>query len=242
VSDALDKTFRDIANAAYAAFINSPPQIVYRVDVTDDRSGSPNVYAYVEGYKTRTNVSVRRDVDTGARIEERGFFVAPNLDAVATFGFGIDTAKTATATAYNFTPLTFHAPPPNPSVDAVAVFNRAYTVEADRSDATLLRFTPTKNTTALGQPWILAELRYDPKTRLPAYVGLRLATGGQMSIDYVTVEGHLVVGHVRFFERVPVYFNGSVTGSRTAVLDAAYSAYAFPETVEANPSPAPSPA
>lgn len=240
MSDAADQTFRDIANAAYAAFIASPPEIVYRVDVMDDRSQNPKTYAYIEGYETRTYTAVRRDLTTGIRIEERSFFVAPNLDAIATFGFGIDMTKTSTATAYSFTPLTFRPAPPNPAVDAVATFNRAYTVTMDRKDRALLHFTPTKNTVALERPWLLTALRFDTKTLLPKQVALKLTSGGAMTIDFVTIEGHLVVRHVQFSERVPLYFNGTIAGSWTAVLDATYSAYAFPEPAVAGPSPEPS--
>jgi hypothetical protein len=246
--------FRDVTRAAYAAFLNSPPIVAYRITVEErDAVYKVRNVTYEVVFDSRSGLSHRRVPPAGEVVDDYPFLAAPNLDPVGSFTTTVNVdADDMQFATHSVRPLNLPATvTPPPHVDAWTAANDAYVPHFDEADAnhTTLLLSATNRYRVKMRGWRLARIRFDPYSMLPVEADLQTDDGGRFDLRYHQINGHQLLRSVVFdhdarFTLTRSTWFGPVSESRGKEhlhIEATYDEYRFPSPAPDARLPAPKP-
>jgi len=238
-----DAEFRSVANAAFAAWQNSPPYIAYRVEVDINVSALKNsrhISRAVE-VRTRDDLAVLQDLPAGQNQLGHAFPVPPTFDAISYFRLDFHladpvrlhnplTAVTLLSPGPDLPPqpIRFADAVPRPEVAAITTTLRNYYAEyaPDSNDriAHIVMHPLNALTKDNKSDFFLKDVFVDTASNLPTRVVYSGPTT-EFTIDYTVVDTHWLEAHARYVKTLVALFH---LGQTTSTTDAVYNDYTFP--------------
>jgi hypothetical protein len=228
---AADVQFRTSANAAAAAFAQSPPYLAYKTDVTVDVPSlrRHKVISRAVETRTRDDFAVLQDLPNGRRQYGHSFPLVPTFDALSYFRVTFNGSERNTL-AYvepgqliTFTDprLTSHA---DVVVTSLRYYRASYAPDSnDRIAHVLMDALPTL-TRGNSSDFYIHDVYVDTATNLPTKV-VYIGPTTTFTTDYSVVEGHWLVNHANY---VHTFYGPLHMGRVTATADATYHDFGFP--------------
>ncbi|MFN2459897.1 MAG: hypothetical protein ABR591_04320 [Candidatus Velthaea sp.] len=233
-----DAEFRQVANAAAAAWQRQPPYVAYRVAVAVDVPAMKKYRVINRSVESRTkdDLAVLQDLPKGERQYGQSFPLLPTFDALSYFHLNFRMADPVRmhnpiSGVKMDAPITFRDPAAsNPGVTVVATTLRNYYAHyADDSTEQrphLMMDALPALTRDNDSTFFIHDLYVDPATMLPTHVSYTGPTT-QFDVDYTTVQGHWIVNHVFYKQTLTAVFH---LGRTTYTVDARYDDFSFPQT------------
>jgi hypothetical protein len=234
-----DVAFQQAANVAAAIYAEAPPWLTYRtVAHVDVRSLNKHEdVARSVMARTRDDLAVMQDLPHGATRVGHSFPLLPTFDALSYFRIVGSGGPHNAVDSYvtDVRPLTFSAGAPVNGVDAVVTNLRYYYAKYadDSSDDPngrthiVLRPLPTLLRNYKGNLFF-SEIYIDNQTHLPMRVSFKGLNDRTLTVDYVTVDHHWLVGHA-FYEETAAYGVGPLRFARVHfTVDATFDDFTFP--------------
>jgi hypothetical protein len=230
---AADVQFRTTANAAAAAFAQSPPYVAYKTEVTVDVPSlrRHKVIAREVEARTRDDFALLQDLPHGGRQYGHSFPLNPTFDAISYFRVTFNGSERNTLSYVEpGAPITFTDPRATSHADVVIVSLRYYhaTYAPDTNDriAHIVMDPLPTLTTNNSSDFYLHDVFVDTATNLPTRV---VYTGPKMdfTVDYQVVQGHWLVSHAYY---VQTFYGPLHVGRVTGSADATYHDFSFPAT------------
>ena len=230
---AADVQFRAAANAAAAAFAQSPPYLAYRTRVAIDVP-SMNRHKIIErAVETRTKDDFARlhDLPNGGTQYAHSFPLIPTFDAISYFRFEFNgSQRDALSYVKEIQPITFTDTQPATHADVVVRMLRYYraTYAPDTTEQLahiVMEPLPTL-TRGNDSDFYIHDVYVDTATNLPTRVVYTGPTT-DFACDYTVVDGHWLVRHATYTHTFYGLFH---IGRVTAIADATNSDFSFPAT------------
>jgi hypothetical protein len=238
-----DAEFRAVANAAFAAWLNQPPYISYRVDVDVDVPAMHTVRHVSRAVEARTrdDLAVLQDLPNGQNQIGHAFPVPPTFDALSYFRLDFHlgdpvrlhnplTAVTMLSPAPGIPPQPLRYTDPTPSAPNVVVVTslRNYYAQyaddsTDQSVHIVMQALPAL-TRGNDSSFYLHDIYVDTATDLPT----RIVYSGpdtDFTLDYAVVDGHWLIRHLSYRRSIvaPLHI-----GQTTFTTEASYGGFTFP--------------
>jgi hypothetical protein len=228
---AADVQFRTSANAAAAAFAQSPPYLVYKTDVVVDVPSLRRHKVISRAVETRTkdDFAALQDLPNGQRQYGHSFPLVPTFDALSYFRVTFNGSQRNTLSYVEPGPLiTFTDPRLTSHADVVVTtlryYHASYAADSSERIAHVVMDALPSLTLGNSSDFYIRDVFVDTATNLPTRV---VYTGPTTTFttDYQVVEGHWLVSHVTY---VHTFFAPLRIGRVTATADASYHDFAFP--------------
>jgi hypothetical protein len=228
-----DVAFRLAANAAAAAFAQSPPYIAYRTDTTVDvpSLAKHQVISRAVETRTRDDFAVLQDLPRGQRQYAHSFPLIPTFDALSYFRIEYNgSRRDALSYVHQLQTLTYADPRQTSHADVVVTSLRYYRASyaSDSSDALLhVNMEPLQTLTrGNSSDFYLHDLYINPATMLPVRVSYT-GPDTELTCDYTIVENHWLVNHAWYARTV---YAPLKVGRVRFTVDAKYQDFRFPAT------------
>lgn len=228
-----DVAFRQAANAAAAAFANSPPYIAYRTSVVIDAAsmGRHRVINRAVEVRTADDWAALQDLPRGQHQYAHSFPLSPTFDAISYFHFDYNIAgRDALSSVTQDRVITFTDPTQSTHADAVVLGLRYYHAEyaPDSTDAIAhIAMNPLPTlTTGNKSTYFLHDVYVDTASNLPTRVVYE-GPDARLACDYTVVEGHWLVRHVTLTQTVRAWLH---IGQVTFNAEATNTDFSFPAT------------
>ncbi|HEX3466796.1 MAG TPA: hypothetical protein VHT05_01720 [Candidatus Elarobacter sp.] len=228
---AADEQFRQAANAAAAAFANSPPYIAYRTSVVVDVPSmrQHKVVARQVEARTRDDFALLQDLPNGQRQYTHSFPLIPTFDALSYFRVTFNgNRRDLLSYVEPGPPLTFKDVRQTSTADVVVVSLRYYhaSYASDTTDAVAhIQMDALPSLTAgNNSDFYIRDVYVDTTSNLPTRV-VYVGPTTTFSCDYQVVDGHWLVRHVSYTH---TFYGPLRIGRVTATADATNSDFAFP--------------
>jgi hypothetical protein len=230
---AADVQFRQAANAAAAAFAQSPPYIAYKTDVVIDVPSMRKhqvVSRQVES-RTRDDFAVLQDLPRGQRQYAHSFPLIPTFDAISYFRVTFNgNRRDMLSYVEPGPPITFTDPRATSQADVVVVmlkyYYASYAPDSTERIAHLLMDPLQTLTRGNNSDFYIHDVYVDTATNLPT----RVVYSGPTTVfttDYSVIEGHWLVTHATYTH---TFYGPLKLGRVTATADATNSNFSFPAT------------
>ncbi len=227
---AADVQFRTTANAAAAAFAQSPPYLAYKTDVVVDVPAMNRHKAISREVETRTrdDYAVLQDLPHGQRQYAHSFPLIPTFDAISYFRVVFTGTRNTLSYVEPGPPITFRDPRETSHADVVVLSLRYYRAGyADDSNDRIahIRMDPLPTlTTHNRSDFYLHDVYIDTATNLPTRVTYS-GPAADFTCDYQVVGGHWLVTHAIYRQ---TFFAPLHIGRVTATAEATNHDFAFP--------------
>jgi hypothetical protein len=228
---AADAQFRLTANAAAAAFANSPPYIAYKTDVVIDVPSmhQHKVVSRAVESRTRDDFAVLQDLPAGQRQYAHSFPLIPTFDALSYFRVTFNgNRRDLLSYVEPGAPLTFKDPRETSHADVVIVslrfYHASYADDTTDSIAHIQMDALPTLTQGNRSDFYIHDVYVDTATNLPTrvtYVGPTTT----FTCDYDVVQTHWLVRHVTYTH---TFYGPLRIGRVTATADATNHDFAFP--------------
>jgi hypothetical protein len=225
--------FRTTANAAAAAFAQSPPYLAYKTDVTVDVPSlrRHKVISRAVETRTRDDFAALQDLPSGRRQYGHSFPLVPTFDALSYFRVTFNGNERNTLSYVEPGQLiTFTDPRLTSHADVVVTLLRNYyaSYAADSNDriAHILMNPLPALTRGNSSDFYINDVYVDTATNLPTKV-VYVGPTTTFTTDYAVIEGHWLVTHANY---VHTFYGPLHVGRVTATADATYHDFAFPAT------------
>ena len=228
---AADVQFRTTANAAAAAFAQSPPYLAYKTDVVIDVPSMRQHKTISRAVETRTkdDFAVLQDLPQGQRQYAHSFPLIPTFDALSYFRVTFNGNRRDMLSYVEPGPvITFKDPRETSHADVVVTMLRYYhaTYAPDSNDqiAHILMDPLQALTRGNNSDFYIHDVYVDTSTNLPTRV---IYTGPTTTFtcDYAVIEGHWLVNHATY---VHTFFGPLHFGRVTATAEASNHDFSFP--------------
>ncbi len=230
---AADVQFRTTANAAAAAFAQSPPYVAYKTEVTVDVPSlrRHKVIERAVEARTRDDLAVLQDLPRGNRQYGKSFPLNPTFDAISYFRVTFNGSERNTLSYVEPGPaITFKDPRETSHADVVVVslryYHASYAPDTNDRIAHILMDPLQSLTTGNSSDFYLHDVYVDTATNLPTRV-VYIGPKTQFTIDYQVVQGHWLVSHATY---VQTFYGPLHVGRVTGSADATYHDFSFPAT------------
>jgi hypothetical protein len=230
---AADVQFRQAANAAAAAFANSPPYLVYRTAVTVDVPALRRHQVIARAVETRTadDFAVLQDLPRGQRQYAHSFPVIPTFDALSYFRMEYNgSRRDALSYVHQIKAITFTDPRASSTADVVVTSLRYYRASyaADSNDrlAHIVMDPLPMLTRGNDSDFYIHDVFVDTASNLP----MRVTYAGpvtDLTVDYDMIQGHWLVKHMYYAHSV---YGPLKLGRVRFTVDATNDDFAFPAT------------
>ena len=228
---AADVQFRTTANAAAAAFAQSPPYVAYKTEVTVDVPSLRRHKVIVREVEARTkdDYAVLQDLPRGNRQYGHSFPLNPTFDAISYFRVTFNGSERNTLSYVEpGPPITFTDPRATSHADVVVLslknYHASYAPDTNDRVAHILMDPLQALTTNNSSDFYLHDVYVDTASNLPTrvvYVGPKT----QFTVDYQVVQGHWLVSHATY---VQTFYGPLRIGRVTGSADATYHDFSFP--------------
>jgi hypothetical protein len=227
---AADAQFRLTANAAAAAFANSPPYIAYKTDVVVDVPSmhQHKVVSRAVESRTRDDFAVLQDLPNGQRQYAHSFPLIPTFDALSYFRVTFNgNRRDLLSYVEPGNPLTFDSRSTS-NADVVVISLKYYHAEyaADTTDSIahiVMDALPTL-TRGNNSDFYIHDVFVDTATNLPTRV-VYIGPTTTFTCDYEVVQSHWLVRHVAYTH---TFYGPLRIGRVTASADATNDGFTFP--------------
>ena len=230
---AADAQFRLAANAAAAAFANSPPYIAYKTDVVIDVPSMRQHKVVSRSVESRTkdDFAVLQDLPNGQRQYAHSFPLLPTFDALSYFRVTFNgNRRDLLSYVEPGPPLTFKDPRETSHADVVVVSLRYYhaSYAADSTDSIAHIQMDALPTLTLGNSsdFYIHDVYVDTATNLPTRV-IYIGPTTTFACDYGVFDSHWLVRHVAYTH---TFYGPLKIGRVTASADATNHDFSFPAT------------
>jgi len=230
---AADVQFRQAANAAAAAFANSPPYLAYRTEVVVDVPSLRRHQVIARQVETRTkdDFAALQDLPRGQHQYAHSFPLIPTFDALSYFRVTFNgNRRDLLSYVEPGSPITFKDPRETSHADVVVTSLRYYRASyaADSNDRIAHIAMETLPTLTRDNPsdFFIHDVYVDTVTNLPTKV-VYVGPSTTFTTDYEVVQGHWLVRHATYTH---TFFGPLHMGRITATADATNSDFAFPAT------------
>jgi len=230
---AADAQFRLAANAAAAAFANSPPYIAYKTDVVVDVPSMRQHKIVLRSVESRTkdDFAVLQDLPNGQRQYAHSFPLLPTFDALSYFRVTFNgNRRDLLSYVEPGPPLTFKDPRETSHADVVVVSLRYYhaSYAADSTDSIAHIQMDALPTLTLGNSsdFYIHDVYVDTATNLPTRV-IYIGPTTTFACDYGVFDSHWLVRHVAYTH---TFYGPLKIGRVTASADATNHDFSFPAT------------
>lgn len=228
---AADVQFRQAANAAAAAFAQSPPYLAYRTDVVVDVPALRRHQVIARQVETRTkdDFAALQDLPRGQHQYAHSFPLIPTFDALSYFRVTFNGTRRDLLSYVEPGPaITFRDPRETSHADVVVTSLRYYRASyapdtTDRIAHILMETLPTL-TTNNPSDFFIHDVYVDTVTNLPTRV-VYSGPATTFTCDYEVVQGHWLVSHATY---VHTFYAPLRVGRITATADARNSDFSFP--------------
>ncbi len=230
---AADVQFRTTANAAAAAFAQSPPYLSYKTDVVVDVPSlrRHKVISRAVETRTRDDFAALQDLPQGQRQYGKSFPLVPTFDAISYFRVTFNGNQRNTLSYLEpGPPITFKDPRETSRADVVVTLLRYYyaTYAPDSTDALahILMDPLPALTRGNNSDFYIHDVYVDTATNLPTRV-VYIGPTTNFTCDYQVIEGHWLVTHATY---VHTFFGPMHMGRITATAEATNHDFGFPAT------------
>jgi len=230
---AADVQFRTTANAAAAAFAQSPPYLSYKTDVVVDVPSlrRHKVISRAVETRTRDDFAALQDLPQGQRQYGKRFPLVPTFDAISYFRVTFNGNQRNTLSYLEpGPPITFKDPRETSRADVVVTLLRYYyaTYAPDSTDALahILMDPLPALTRGNNSDFYIHDVYVDTATNLPTRV-VYIGPTTNFTCDYQVIEGHWLVTHATY---VHTFFGPMHMGRITATAEATNHDFGFPAT------------
>jgi hypothetical protein len=228
---AADVQFRTTANAAAAAWAQSPPYLSYKTDVVIDVPSlrRHKVISRAVETRTRDDFAALQDLPQGQRQYGKSFPLVPTFDAISYFRVTFNGNQRNTLSYLEpGQPITFRDPRETSRADVVVTLLRYYyaTYAPDSTDANahILMDPLPALTRGNSSDFYLHDVYVDTATNLPTRV-VYVGPTTNFTCDYQVIEGHWLVTHATY---VHTFYGPLHMGRVTATAEATNHDFGFP--------------
>lgn len=228
---AADAQFRLTANAAAAAFANSPPYIAYKTDVVVDVPSmrQHRVVSRAVEARTKDDAAVLQDLPNGQRQYAHSFPLIPTFDALSYFRMTFNgNRKDLLSYVEPGSPITFTDPRESSHADVVIVslryYHAIYAPDTTDSVAHIQMDALPTLTTNNPSDFYIHDVYVDTATNLPTRV-VYVGPSTTFACDYGVYESHWLVRHASYTH---TFYGPLRIGRVTATADATNSGFSFP--------------
>jgi len=230
---AADAQFRAAANAAAAAFANSPPYIAYRTEVVVDVPSmrQHRVVARQVESRTKDDFAVLQDLPNGQRQYAHSFPLIPTFDALSYFRVTFNgNRRDLLSYVEPGNPITFTDPRETSHADVVVVslryYHASYAPDTTDSVAHIVMDALPTLTTDNKSDFYIHDVFVDTATNLPTRV-VYVGPSTTFACDYGVYGTHWLVRHATYSH---TFFGPLRIGRVTATAEANNSDFSFPAT------------
>ena len=230
---AADVQFRQTANAAAAAFANSPPYLAYRTDVVVDVPSLRRHKVIERQVETRTrdDFAALQDLPRGQRQYAHSFPLIPTFDALSYFRVTFNgNRRDLLSYVEPGAPITFKDPRETSHADVVVTtlryYRASYAPDSDDRIAHIQMETLPTLTANNPSDFFIHDVYVDTVTNLPTKV-VYVGPTTTFTCDYEVVQGHWLVRHANYAH---TFYGPLRVGRITATADATNSDFSFPAT------------
>jgi len=227
-----DVQFRTTANAAAAAFAQSPPYLAYKTDVVVDvpsMNRHKTISRFVET-RTRDDFAMLQDLPNGQRQYAHSFPLIPTFDAISYFRVVFTGTRNTLSYVEPGQAITFTDPHAASRADVVVLSLRYYRAAyADDSNDRVVHIVmdPLSTlTTNNKSDFYLHDVYVDTATNLPTRVHYS-GPAAEFTCDYSVIGGHWLVTHATYAQ---TFYAPLHVGRMTATAEATNHDFAFPAT------------
>ncbi|HZO94530.1 MAG TPA: hypothetical protein VFB22_12315 [Candidatus Baltobacteraceae bacterium] len=228
-----DVLFRTAANAAAAAFANSPPYLAYRTEVTIDVPSMNRHKVIMREVETRTRDDYARlhDLPNGGTQYAHSFPLIPTFDAISYFRFQFNgSQRDSLSYVKEIQPITFTDPANTAHADVVVTmlryYHASYAPDSTEQVAHILMDPLPTLTRGNDSDFYLHDVYVDTATNLPTRVVYE-GPSADFSCDYTVVDNHWLVRHASYRQ---TFYGPLHIGRVTATAEATNSDFRFPAT------------
>ena len=230
---AADVQFRTTANAAAAAFAQSPPYLAYRTDVVIDVPSlrRHKVISRAVETRTRDDFAALQDLPQGQRQYGHSFPLVPTFDAISYFRV---TFNGSTRNTLSYVepgqPITFKDPRETSHADVVVTslryYHASYADDSNDRVAHIVMDALPSLTQGNSSDFYIRDVFVDTATNLPTRV-VYIGPTTVFACDYEVVQGHWLVKHATYTH---TFYGPLRMGRVTATADATNMDFSFPAT------------
>ena len=223
--------FRQSANAAAAAFAQSPPYLAYKTDVVVDVPSLRRHQVISRAVETRTrdDYAALQDLPRGQHQYAHSFPLIPTFDALSYFRVTFNGVRRDLLSYVEpGNPLTFTAPASQADVVVVSLkyYRASYAPDSNDSVAHILMEPLPTLTRDNSSDFYIHDVYVDTASNLPTRVTY-LGPTTTFTCDYQVVEGHWLVNHAIYAH---TFYAPLRVGRVTATAEATNSDFSFPAT------------
>ena len=228
-----DVQFRTAANAAAAAFANSPPYLAYHTDVVVDVPSLRRHQVISRQVETRTkdDFAALQDLPRGQHQYAHSFPLIPTFDALSYFRVTFNgNRRDLLSYVEPGAPLTYADPRLTSHADVVVAslkyYHASYAADSNDRIAHISMETLPTLTRDNASDFFIHDVYVDTVTNLPTKV-VYVGPTTTFTCDYEVVQGHWLVRHANY---VHTFYGPLRLGRITATADATNNDFSFPAT------------
>jgi hypothetical protein len=223
--------FRQSANAAAAAFAQSPPYLAYKTDVVVDVPSLRRHQVISRAVETRTrdDYAALQDLPRGQHQYAHSFPLIPTFDALSYFRVTFNgNRRDLLSYVEPGNPITFTDPVSQADVVVVSLkyYRASYAPDSSDSIAHILMDALPTLTTGNSSDFYIHDVYVDTATNLPTRVTY-LGPTTTFACDYEVIGGHWLVKHAIYAH---TFYAPLRIGRVTATAEATNTDFTFPAT------------